>query len=104
MAPKRRRYTEQERARVLAAAKREGLTGKQASKKFGVSEVTLWKWRRAAKGAKMKRHSRAARTKPATKGSLASMIRAEVHARVRDLLPEIVRAEIAQAFGAKRRM
>jgi len=84
------RYTEQERARILSAAASQGLTGKQASKKFGVSEVTLWKWRRDAK-VSAARHST---------GSLTSMVRAEVQARVRELIPAIIREEITQAFGS----
>lgn len=74
MAKTRKRYTEQERVRILSATASEGLTGKQAAKKFGVSEVTLWKWRRDAKGVKTKRQPGALRQSPSN-GSLASMIR-----------------------------
>ncbi len=103
LAMKRKRYTEQERARILSAAASEELTGKQASAKFGVSQATLWKWRRDAKGVKMKRQPRALQQGPSN-GSLASMIRTEVQARVRELVSTIIREEVAQAFGSKRRM
>lgn len=92
----RRRYTEQERARILTAVERRGLTYAQASKKFRVSEVTIWKWRRGSKSA---RERGAGRT--SADSSLASMIRAEVQARVREVVPSIIREEVARSFGSK---
>ena len=101
MAKKSRRYTPQERARILSAAKSEGLTGKPASQPFGVSEVTLWKWRRDSKSAMRTRRPRAVRP-AASNGSIALLVRTEVQARVREMVPAIIREEIAQVFGSKR--
>ncbi len=91
MAKTRKRYTERERARVIVAVERTGLTYAQASKRFGVSQVTIWKWRKAQKtGARglRSRHVQA-------NGSLARLMRTEVQARVREALPGIVREEVA---------
>jgi transposase len=97
-----KRYSEQERTRILTAAQREGLTGKQASKRFGVSEVTMWKWRRDANGATPKRQPREQRAARITaNGSLAALVRAQMQDQVRTMLPEIVREEVARALVAK---
>ena len=107
MAKKGKRYTEQERARILSAAAKDGLTGKQAAKRFGVSEVTLWKWRRDAKGATVMRQPRGSRTSTAD-SSLDGLLRSQVRDRIQQLLPELVREEVgsyvAQVLGSKRRM
>ena len=75
----------------------EVLTGKQPAKKFGVSEVTLWKWRKANKPVRAHRTLRAS-----ANGGLASMVRAEVQAHVRALVPQIAREEVARALWARR--
>ena len=41
----RKRYTPAEKAKVLAAAAKEGLTGAQAAKRFGIAQLTFYKWR-----------------------------------------------------------
>lgn len=91
MSKKRKRYTEQERARILAAVDRKGLTYAQAARTFGVSEVTIWKWRKVAKTAPWERNRQHAQAV----GSLAGFVRAEVRARMRQVLPGIVREETA---------
>lgn len=107
MVMKRKRYTPQERARILSTARRDGLTGKQASEKFGVSEVTLWKWRRDAKGTRQTHQPKARRLDRASDGSLDGLLRSQVRDRIRELLPEVVRAEVAsyvqQVLGTKAR-
>ena len=40
-----KRYTPAERRRILAAARKEGLTGAQVKKRFGVSALTFYRWR-----------------------------------------------------------
>jgi transposase-like protein len=90
MTLKRRRYSDSERARILAAVERKGLTYAQASKKFGVSEVTIWKWRRGRKPARERGASRTS-----ADGSLAAMIRSQVSAKLAAILPDIVREEVA---------
>src|SRR2546428_974330 len=47
-ARQRKRYTPGERRHILAAAKREGLSGPAAAKKFGISQLTFYTWRKKA--------------------------------------------------------
>ena len=101
MAKKRRRYSQIERKRIIAAVERDGLTYAQASKKFGVSAVTLWKWRKKAKTAPRERSSRRVQAN----GSLVALVRAEVQAGVREVVTGIVRAEVGsylQRVGPER--
>jgi hypothetical protein len=74
----------------FAAINLDGLTYSQALKKFGVAEVAIWKRRR---GDKPTRELGASRDSAG--GSLASMIRADAQARVHELIPSIIREEIA---------
>ena len=94
MAGQQKRRSEQERVRILSAVKHEGLTGKQASKMFGVNEVTLWKWRRDAKGTRRALHPRAPRSMRASAGALDGVLRLQIRARLEQVLPEVVRAEV----------
>ena len=89
MAKAHRRYTEQERARILTAAAREGLSGPKAAKKFGISTLTFYNWRKRA-GAPRGQVSASIQLD----GSLAGVVRAHVQAKVRELLPGIVREEV----------
>jgi transposase-like protein len=43
---KRMEYTAEQREKVLAAAKAENLTAAQVQKKFGVTPVTYYSWRK----------------------------------------------------------
>src|SRR5882672_1154727 len=97
MLKKRRTYTGTERARILKAVERQGLTYAQAAKRFSVSEVTIGKWRRDAKGAMATRHPTPVHTgRVSSDGSLASLIRTEVQAARPRAAPPIIREEIAQ--------
>src|SRR2546426_2458497 len=87
----RRRYTEQQRAAILADMRRNGLTEVAAAKKHGVSAMTIWTWNRAAKG---RRSTRRTRVRRAGNG-LDGLLRSEVRDRIRELLPEVVREEVA---------
>ena len=42
----RKSYTPQKRAEILAAAQRENLTANDVKKKFGVTPVTYYSWRK----------------------------------------------------------
>ncbi len=101
MAKRARRYTEKERTRILAAAEREGLSGPKAAKKFGISMLTFYTWRKKAKAARVDRAERS------TKDPLGGVVRAQVQAKVRDLLRGIVEEEVGSyldvAFGSARR-
>jgi hypothetical protein len=95
MAKKKRKqrvqYTAAERAKVLAAAKAEKLTALQIQKRFGVTPVTYYSWRK--KSGLTRRRGGAAGVVLAT-GDTTARVRAEVKAKVRALLPGIVRAEV----------
>lgn len=93
--PKARRkrtvYTAQKRASILQAAQKDGLTALQVQKKFGVTPVTYYSWRRkygvASRGSAV--------TLSGPGGSLERQVRSEVQAKVRRILPEIVRTEVS---------
>ena len=87
----RKTYTEAQRQQILDAAGKEGLTALQVQKKFGVTPVTYYSWRKK-KGLKGPRGRRPAAV---SGGDLGSQVRAGVQARVREILPGIVRDEVA---------
>jgi transposase-like protein len=90
---KRQSYTPQQRAEILAAASRNNYTAMQVKRKFGVTPVTYYSWRKKA-GATRKRGA-APRTRGlSTSGGLGYQLRSEVQTRVRQILPEIVRTEV----------
>jgi transposase-like protein len=99
---KRQNYTPQKRAEVLAAAAKEGLTAAQVQKRFGVTPVTYYSWRK--KSGVAARRGRAAVAAPS--GDLHGQVRAEVQTKVRQILPGIVRSEVSayldSLFGARR--
>jgi transposase-like protein len=88
----RKTYTEEQRQEILAAAVKEGLTALQIQKKFGVRPVTYYSWRKK-KGLKGPRGRRPGVASAV--GDLSSQVRAGVQARVRQILPAIVREEVA---------
>ena len=104
---KRQRYSESKRQSILASAQREGLTANQVRKKFGVTPVTYYSWRKKygingrSRGAAL-----VARSGRVGSGDLGSQLRSEVQARVREILPGIVKSEVNQylntLFGSRR--
>ena len=88
----RKSYTEAQRQEILNAALKDGLTALQVQKKFGVTPVTYYSWRKK-KGIKGPRGRRPA---GATGGDLSAQVRAGVQARVREILPTIVRDEVSR--------
>jgi hypothetical protein len=101
---KRVQYTAAERAKVLAAARAENLTALQIQKKFGVTPVTYYSWRKKS-GLTRRRGGATAVAIPVT-GNTSARVRAEVKNKVRQILPDIVRTEVNayldSLFGAKR--
>jgi transposase-like protein len=94
-----RRYTPAERARILSVAKADGLTGAAASKRFGISTLTFYTWRKKA-GSSAKPGRKSGRT-AGRRGSgqdFSEDIRTQVQARVRELLPGIIRSEVSAAI------
>jgi transposase-like protein len=90
-----KRYTPAEKAKILAAAKKEGLTGEQVTKRFGVSGFTFYRWRGPVKGKTVKLLRLAATGKVhVDQGAVRKAVRAEV----KRLLPQIIREEIETAL------
>ena len=90
----RRRYTAAEKKNILTTAAKEGLTGADVQKKFGIAQLTFYRWRGPVRGPKAR--ARAAGVgRPAGGGSNLDAIRAEVRAGVRAVLPRVIREEVA---------
>lgn len=100
---KRHAYSSENRATILAAAQKQGLTALQVQKRFGVTPVTYYSWRRKY-GVSGSRPGTLAASGRGT--NLESQVRSEVQARVRQILPVIVRSEVSQyldsLFGSRR--
>ena len=102
------RYTPAERAKILAAAKREGLSGPAAAKKFGISQLTFYTWRKQTGGDSRggKRPTRAAvgsTLRRGIDGQIGELVRREVRERLTKELPVIVAEEIQAAFWGRNR-
>ena len=94
---KRTEYTPEQREKVLAAAKAEKLTAAQVQKKFGVTPVTYYSWRKKS-GVSRKRGTRTAATAAVARpvaGNLGSQVRSEVQSKMRQIIPGIVRSEVS---------
>jgi transposase-like protein len=105
---KRMEYTAEQREKVLAAAKAEHLTAAQVQKKFGVTPVTYYSWRKKS-GVTRKRGTKAAAVAVVPRpvaGDLGAQVRTEVQNKMRQIIPGIVRAEVSayldSIFGVKR--
>jgi len=98
-----KRYTEQERATILADMTRNGLTQVAAAKKHGVSAVTIWQWKRVAKRRSRRGNAHATAVNV---HDLEGMLRAHVRHQVRVILPRVIDEEVArymqQAVGKRR--
>jgi transposase-like protein len=92
--PGRKGYSAEKRAEILAAASKEGLTGAQVRKRFGISTLTFYRWRGPVRGRK--------RGRPAGSKNKAtvstSAIRQAVQAQIKKLLPQIIREEVERAL------
>lgn len=116
---KRTEYTPEQREKVLAAAKAENLTAAQVQKKFGVTPVTYYSWRKKSGVTRKRGTRRGARAavvavvarpvavvaRPAA-DDLSAQVRTEVQNKMRQIIPGIVRSEVSayldSIFGVKR--
>jgi transposase-like protein len=98
---KRTNYTTAQRQTILAAAQKDGLTATQVKKKFGVTPVTYYSWRKKSgvAGAKTVR-ARLAKSGVRRTGGFESQLRDQVQSRIREMLPEIVRTEVDTYLGS----
>lgn len=90
----RRRYTAAEKKNILTTAAKEGLTGADVQKKFGIAQLTFYRWRGPVRGPKARARA-AAGSRPAGGASNLDAIRAEVRAGVRAVVPQVIREEVA---------
>jgi transposase-like protein len=104
MAKKKRRarklYSAKQRAGILAAARKEGLTAEAVQKKFGVTPVTYYSWRRKA-GVGTHRSRRGRQQPPGVLESgvnLVEAVRAELRSQIQRVLPDLVRTEVGAAL------
>ena len=101
---KRHTYTSAQRRDILAAARKGSLTALQVKKKFGVTPVTYYSWRK--KTGLTRPRGGAAVLAGGPTASLNRQVRVEVRAKVRRILPVIVRNEVSgyldSLFGSRR--
>jgi len=90
---KRQTYTDSQRVSILAAARKGGLTALQVKKKFGVTPVTYYSWRK--KRGLTRRRGGAVSLVAGSTGNLSQHVRSEVRAKVRQIMPGIVRNEVS---------
>lgn len=90
---KRQTYTATRRAVILAAARKDGLTALQVEKRFGVAPVTYYSWRK--KQGLTRTRGGAPMVVAGAVGDLTQQVRFEVRAKVRQIMPDIVRNEVS---------
>lgn len=103
----RKTYTQQKRAEILAAAQRDNLTANDVKRKYGVTPVTYYSWRKKEGliGRRGRRPGLIALS--GARGTIATQVRAGVQAKVRAVMPGIVREEVTNylntLFASSRR-
>jgi transposase-like protein len=94
-------YTPAEKARILAAAAKEELTGEQVAKKFGIAQLTFYRWRGPVRSdAVGRRASRGPEPRVGT-GKFSvdeAAIRQAVRAQLQRLLPQLIQEEVEAAL------
>jgi transposase-like protein len=97
----RKRYTPAEKAKILAAAAKQGLTGAQVAKKFGVATLTFYRWRGPVRSDALMRRGKRGPGRPRGTSQLRvdeAAVRKAVRAQLQKLLPQIIREEIEAAL------
>ena len=95
----RKTYSDDQRTKIINTAQTENLTALDVQKRFGVTPVTYYSWRKklglkGPRGRKPGSGRLAATTVGGT--DLTAQVRAGVQARVREVLPGIVREEVTR--------
>ena len=96
------RYTAAQKAKILATAKKEGLTGAQVAKRFGVSTLTFYRWRGPVRSDALARRGKRGPGRPKGSGKAKSdnaALERKLRAQIRKILPRIIREEVARALG-----
>jgi transposase-like protein len=97
----RKRYTPAEKAKILAAAAKEGLTGEQVANKFGIAQLTFYKWRGPVRSDALKRRGNPGPGRPPGTGKVLvdeAAVRQAIRAQLQKLLPQIIREEVEAAL------
>jgi transposase-like protein len=87
----RRRYSAAEKKRILSIAEKEGLTGADVQKKFGIAQLTFYRWRGPVRGPKARALGRGTAATAVDVGA----IRAEVRRGIQKVLPRVIQEEVA---------
>jgi transposase-like protein len=90
----RKSYTPQKRAEILAAAQKSNLTANEVKKKFGVTPVTYYSWRKKEGLVGRRGRRPSLLTQSGAGANIANQLRAGVQAKVRAIMPGIVREEV----------
>jgi transposase-like protein len=94
----RQRYSPAKRQAVLQAAQQQGLTAVDVQKRYGVTPVTYYSWRKkygkTGAGRGGKRRGRPPGSIAGGIGDLTQRVRSEVQSRVRELMAGLVRNEV----------
>ena len=96
-----KRYTEVEKAKILAAAAKGNMTGQQAAKAFGISTLTFYRWRGPVRKDAVARQGKRGPGRPPGSGKIKvdqKAVRRAVQAEIRRLLPRIIREEVDAAL------
>jgi len=105
----RKRYTEEQKKSILAAAQKDSLTAGQVQQKFGVKPITYYSWRKKTGVAGRRgRPAGSGRGPGRPRGSgrgaggsgIEVMVRDEVRSRVQTMLPDIIRTEVNNYVAA----
>jgi transposase-like protein len=97
----RKTYSDEQRGKIIQTAQAENLTALDVQKRFGVTPVTYYSWRKklGLKGPRGRKPG-SGKIRPAASFSggndLTAQVRAGVQAKVREVLPGIVREEVAR--------
>ena len=82
---RRKRYTDEQKRNILNVAAKEGLTGEQVAKRFGVATLTFYRWRGPV--------GRGRRPNGASSKDVVGL-RAQVRSSVEQIVPRIIRQEV----------
>src|SRR5690242_20207663 len=86
----RRRYSAAEKKKILDTAVKENLTGAEVQKRFGIAQLTFYRWRGPV------RARRGGAGKAGGSGGAVNVeaIRSEVRAGIQRVLPQVIREEV----------
>jgi len=87
-----KRYTEAEKQHILDTAKREGLSGPQAAKRFKINMITFYRWRGPVRGRRTKGRDFSA-TGPVRDQDLVTQA---VRAHVQRVMPQVIREQVKE--------